>query len=435
MSIDLFLGIDFGTGGCRAAAIDDRGELRAGAAVELPPPRRRDGGSEQDPALWWTALLHTLRILRDRIDPAAVRALAVDGTSASLLLADAAGEPLGPALMYDDTRSQAEAARIAVIAPAECGAHGATSALAKLLHVQDEPERRGARHALHQADWVSGRLGGAYGVSDENNCLKLGYDSVDRRWPDWLDRLGARRELLPRVVPPGTVIGPLRAADVLRLGYPADLRVVAGTTDSVAAFLAAGSAAGTPETGTAVTSLGSTLVLKVLSDRPVFAPQYGVYSHRLGDRWLAGGASNSGGKVLRHFFSQTALDAMTPRLTPARPTGLDYYPLAAPGERFPHNDPAFPPRLIPRPADDVVFFQGLLEGIARIEAQGYQLLARLGAPYPTHVLTVGGGARNAAWSAIRQGLLQVPLRPARSEQACVGAALLALRALTGAGEN
>jgi sugar (pentulose or hexulose) kinase len=423
MSSGLFLGIDFGTSGCRAAAVDERGELRAEVAVELPPPRREPaGGSEQDPELWWSALVDLLGRLASAIDPAGVRALAVDGTSATLLLTDAAGRPLTPALMYDDARSRTEAARIAAVAPPGCAAHGPTSALAKLLHLQGRAPH--ARHALHQADWIAGRLCGRYGVSDENNCLKLGYDAVQRGWPGWLEHLAVRGELLPEVVVPGTVLGLLQDAGVRKLGYAADLRIAAGTTDSVAAFLATGA----NEIGAAVTSLGSTLVLKVLSDRPVFAPQYGIYSHRMGERWLAGGASNSGGGVLLHHFTRAQLEAMTPRLTPSRATGLDYYPLVAPGERFPHNDPAWPPRLTPRPGDDVEFFQGMLEGIARIEAQGYRLLAALGAHYPTTVTTVGGGARNAAWSTIRQAMLGVPLRPARSEHACYGAALLARRA-------
>lgn len=425
MNPDLFLGIDFGTGGCRAAALDAGGELRAEAAVDLPPPRRGDGTSEQDPALWWTALIEVLRRIAGRIEAGAVRAIAVDGTSATLLLTDATGRPLGPALMYDDARGRAEAAHIAAIAPAGCAAHGPTSALAKLLHLQ---EQAAACHALHQADWIAGSLCDSYGISDENNSLKLGYDVVERRWPDWLERLGVRRELLPRIVAPGTPLGALRAPEILALGYRAEMSVVAGTTDSVAAFLATGA----HDIGTAVTSLGSTLVLKVLAERPVFAPEFGVYSHRLGNLWLVGGASNSGGKVLLQHFSRAELDAMTPKLDPHHPTGLDYYPLAGPGERFPHNDPAWPPRLTPRPADDVEFFQGLLEGIARIEARGYRLLAELGAPYPTQVLTVGGGARNAAWTRIRQALLGVPLRTAHSEQACHGAARLAREAFIAA---
>ncbi|HDO34643.1 MAG TPA: carbohydrate kinase, partial [Chromatiales bacterium] len=107
--------------------------------------------------------------------------------------------------------------------------------------------------------------------------------------------------------------------------------------------------------------------------------------------------------------------------------GLGYYPLLAPGERFPIADPDLAPRLTPRPADDARFFQGLLEGIARIEARGYRLLAELGAPYPVSVRTVGGGARNAPWRRIRERLLGVPVPASEHEDAAYGAALLARR--------
>ena len=80
-----------------------------------------------------------------------------------------------------------------------------------------------------------------------------------------------------------------------------------------------------------MTSLGSTLVLKLVSDRPVFSPAHGVYSHRLGDLWLTGGASNSGGAVLAQYFSADELRALTPLLKPDVPTGLDYYPLPGHG--------------------------------------------------------------------------------------------------------
>ena len=157
----------------------------------------------------------------------------------------------------------------------------------------------------------------------------------------------------------------------------------------------------------------------------MFSPAHGVYSHRLGDRWLTGGASNSGGAVLAQYFSAEELRALTPLLKPDVPTGLDYYPLPSTGERFPVNDPALAPRLSPRPADRVVFLQGLLEGIARIEARGYELLAELGAPRLTALWTGGGGAQNPAWERIRARALKVEMRHARSEQAAYGSALLA----------
>ncbi len=216
-----------------------------------------------------------------------------------------------------------------------------------------------------------------------------------------------------------------------RLGLPDRVIVAAGTTDGCAAFLATGAA----EIGEGVTSLGSTLTIKQLSDRPLFAPAFGIYSHRLGDRWLAGGASNSGGAALAAHFDPPALARLSARIDPRVATPLDYYPLAAPGERFPIADPTLAPRVTPRPADDAEFLHGLLEGIARIEALGYRRLAELGGAGLQAVRTVGGGAGNAVWSAIRARVLGVEMRPAASEQAAVGVARLALAAVEEEGRS
>lgn len=411
----IFLGIDFGTSGCRAVAINVNGELLAQAETAF------GAGAVADSTQWWQALTRVLKDLLAAVDRKKVRALAVDGTSATLLLCDTHGRPLTPALLYNDARALAQAARIAVRAPQQAAVHGPTSSLAKLLWFQDNGFASQAAHALHQADWIAGRLTGAYGHSDYHNCLKLGYDTEHLAWPTWLADLGVNTALLPKVHVPGESLGQLHPDAAALLGLPPETKVRAGTTDGVAAFLAAGAHA----PGHGVTSLGSTLVLKLVSDRPVFSPAHGVYSHRLGNRWLTGGASNSGGAVLAQYFSAEELRALTPLLKPDVPTGLDYHPLSGTGERFPVNDPALAPRLSPRPADRVVFLQGLLEGIARIEARGYELLAELGAPRLTALWTSGGGAQNLAWERLRMHQLKVPLHKAHSELAAYGSAQLA----------
>lgn len=416
----LYLGIDVGTSGVRACLIDAAERILDTEHTPLPTPSRDGARCEQDPWLWWQALERVLDALAARCDLSPVAALALDATSATLLACADDGTPRVPALMYNDRRAVAEAARIAAIAPAESGAHGASSSLAKALWFSTQPETHATQRWLHQADWLSGRLLGHYTCSDENNALKLGYDPVARCWPAWLAQLGLDPQRLPQVVAPGTPLGPLHSEWVQRWGMP-QAQVVAGTTDSTAAFLATGA----DRIGQAVTSLGSTLVLKVLAERPVFAPQYGVYSHRLGDRWLAGGASNSGGAVLRQCFSDAQLRALETRLHPDRPTGLDYYPLPAVGERFPLNDPQLAPRMTPRPADDAQFLQGILEGIAEIEARGYALLHDLGAPYPIEVISCGGGACNAPWRELRAHRLGVPVTVAAHQDAAFGAARLA----------
>jgi len=393
-----------------------RGALLAIRSSRLAPSNRRN------PACWWQAVESALAALKASADLSGVRCIAVDGTSGTIVLLDEAGQPMRQASLYNDPAPEAAARAVTAAAPAGSAAGGATSPLAKLLAFQDVP---GTARLAHQADWVAAQLGAPVGISDENNALKTGYDPVRRCWPSWLRGLGIRVTLLPDVVEPGTPIGAIDSALANRFGLPADVVIAAGTTDGCAAFLATGA----DNVGEAVTSLGSTLTLKQLCERPIFSSKYGVYSHRLGSRWLAGGASNSGGAALARYFTSDALVALSACIDPAFESGLDYYPLPSPGERFPFADPHLPPRDTPRPTDDVRFLHGLLEGIARIEALGYRRLADLGGPALDSVRTVGTGARNAAWTVLRQRALGVTMTVARSEEAAMGAATLALKAL------
>jgi len=434
----LFIGIDLGTSGCRAIAIDAQHHIHAEVTVDLPAPLRSGSHVEQAPALWWAAVCQCLETLSLKVDPQHVRAIAVDGTSATLLLTDKQRKPLIPALMYNDARAISQADTIARLAPANTAAQGASSALAKLLWLSENGQCDSAAYVAHQADWVAGQLceqtGTSSAFTDDNNALKLGFDAENKHWPDWLKNLNFPHRLLPEVVAPGTIIGRLNHALARRFGFPENTRIVAGTTDSTASFMATGAC----EIGEAVTALGSTLVVKVIAEKPIFAAEYGVYSQPLmvdgQQRWLVGGASNSGGAVLRQYFSDEQLHSLTSRLKPEQATGLNYYPLPSVGERFPVNDAQLKPRLEPRPEDDRVFFQGLLEGIADIEAQAYLLLARLGAPYPVSVRSTGGGAANSAWTHIRQQRLQTPecqtrMLKAQHTQAAFGSALLALSSI------
>lgn len=416
---NLYIGIDLGTSGIRACAIDDTTQVCAMANASLAAPIQNGRAIEQDANLWWQTLEQVLHQLLQQINASQVRALCVDGTSGTVLVSDAQGTPLAPALMYNDSRSLEQAERIRAIAPAECAAHGASSGLAKLLYLQQHFPH--ARHVLHQADWIAGTLCDRFDVSDENNALKTGYDAQNRCWPKWLDQLKVNHNWLPRVVPPGTAIATISAHWAQHFHLPTNTQIIAGTTDSIAAFIATGAR----QPGEAVTSLGSTLVLKIVCNQPVYAPQYGIYSHRLGKFWLAGGASNSGGAVLKKYFSDAQLAAMTPQLQPQQPTGLNYYPLLSSGERFPLNDATLKPRLEPRPTDDVKFFQGMLEAMARIEYDGYRKLHELGAPWPVNVRSAGGGSVNTAWTQIRQQLLNVPVTRVKNTEACYGTALLA----------
>ncbi|MFP4611476.1 MAG: FGGY-family carbohydrate kinase [Thiohalophilus sp.] len=422
-SSPLYVGIDLGTSGCRATAINRDATILYTASTELPPARAEGNARYQDPLLWWQAVERVLDELFEQVDPGQVERIAVDGTSGSVLVTNAAGEPLREALLYNDQRDPVYVEHLKAMAPPDNPVLSPGSGLVKLLWLSMHVDKSALAHCLHQADWIAGKLTDIYGISDVNNCLKTGFNAEHHTWPRWMDTLPLDNAWLPDVQQPGTPVGPISEQMAKRFSLSAETLIVSGTTDSTAAFIATGAS----EPGDAVTVLGSTLVLKVLGTTPILAANYGVYSQPLGDLWLVGGASSSGGAVLQQHFSGQQLQAMTPRLDPEQPTGLQYYPLPAQGERFPINDPHLSPQLEPRPDDDVTFFQGLLEGIARIEKQGYERLAELGAPFPKRVLTAGGGSVNEAWTQIRQSLLGIPVETAPHTEAAYGSALIALR--------
>ena len=412
---DLYLGLDVGTSGARALVMDATGAELASAKAAMAD----FGPNLRDPQVWWQAACRAVQGALAQVDRNRIVALAVDGTSGTMLAVDAAGMPLADGVMYNDVCTDtAILDSIAAHAPQTSAAHGPTSGLARALVLQ----ALGAAKLLHQADWIAWNFSGRM-VSDANNGLKTGYDPVAGAWPDWIAATGLAPALLPATVEPGTPVGHITAAAAAMFGLPPHTQVIAGTTDGCASFLATGAAL----PGDGVTAIGTTLTLKILSDRPIFAPEYGIYSHRILGMWLAGGASNSGGAALLAHFTSAEMAALTPMLTAAQPTGLAYYPLPKPGERFPIADPALPSRVSPRPASDATFLQALFEGIAGIESLGYARLAELGAPALRAVRSLGGAAANPAFTAIRARTLNAPLQPARSDEAALGAALLAQR--------
>ena len=414
-----YLGIDIGTSGVRGCCIDENGIELAQASIAMNLPALEDGRCEQDPNIWWQATIDVIQTISKTLKSTEISAIAIDGTSGTVLLTDENGNPVSAALMYNDQRCLSEAEQIATIAPQNSAAHGPSSGLAKLLHLfKHNPN---ATILCHQADWVSAKLSGNFGVSDQNNCLKTGYDPVTQCWPDFIQTLGIPETLLPKVVSAGTCIGVIKTDIAKTLGLPLDCELVAGTTDSIAAFIATGAR----EVGTGVTSLGSTLSLKMITSKPIFSGKDGIYSHRLGEAWLVGGASNSGGRVLQQHFSQQQMNELTPLLDADKITGLNYYPLPEKGERFPVNDAELKSLILPRPDNNLEFFQALLEGITGIEKTGYEKLQSLSGTQLTNIITSGGGSSNTEWTKIRQNMIGTTVRTSEQTEASYGSALLA----------
>ncbi|CAM0871056.1 unnamed protein product [Alopecurus aequalis] len=382
---------------------------------------RQAGNATNLASSWKEALFHLLGDVPFIYRPS-ISSISIDGTSSTTLIIDRnSGELLGGPFLYNESFPDALPA-VESIAPVNHTVCSGSSTLCKLVSWWNSNCSHDSAILMHQSDWLLWLLHGEYGVSDYNNTLKVGYDPEIDSYPSWL-MAQPYSHMLPSVRAPGAPIGPIKEDLCSQFGFSKKCVVCTGTTDSIAAFLAAR----TTEPGKAVTSLGSTVAIKLVSRVRVDDARFGVYSHRLDDMWLVGGASNTGGAVLRQLFTDDQLVALSRGIDPSVPSPLDYYPLPKQGERFPVSDPSMVPRLQPRPDSDIEYLHGILESIARIEADGYKLLKELGATAVVEVFTAGGGARNEKWTAIRERVLGVPVRKAAQTEAAYGAALLALK--------
>ncbi|MGI8904435.1 MAG: FGGY-family carbohydrate kinase [Solirubrobacteraceae bacterium] len=424
-----WLGVDIGTQSVRALAVSPAGEVLASGSQPLTS--RRDGPRhEQDPEQWWAAFTGACRATTTDLGPASIGALAICGTSGTIMLVDAAGDPLSPGLMYDDSRALEEARRVS-----EAGAGVWESlgyciqpswALPKLLWLlRADPDAAREGRLAHQVDFLARRLVGHEVHADSSHALKSGYDLVHDAWPhDVMAALGVPEGMLPGVVRPGVELGVVGPAGAESTGIAPGTPVIAGMTDGCAAQLASGALA----VGSWSSVLGTTLVLKGVSREPIRDPAGAVYCHRSPDgHWLPGGAGNVGAGVLSERFPGRDLAALDRLAAEHEPAKALAYPLVSRGERFPFIAPDAEGFVLGEPADEGDCFAALLQGVAYIERLCFDHLDHLGAPTSGELRLTGGAARSRYWCQLRADVLGRELRVTENAEPALGMALLAAR--------
>lgn len=424
----VWVGIDLGTQSVRALAITRAGAT-AGSGSRKLSSHRNGVRHEQDPEHWWDAVTGACADALQGIPAGAVRGVAVDGTSGTILLTDPDGRPLTPGLMYDDGRAAAEAVAVnAKGAPvwAELGYQRMQPswALPKLLWLLNHAGYRAADVRLaHQSDFITRRLTGHEVPTDLSNALKTGAHLIREQWPAGLmDALGIPLTVLPALVRSGARIGTVGSAAAEATGLPAGTPVIAGATDGCAAQL--GSGALSPGSWNSV--LGTTLVLKGVTRTLIQDPLGVVYSHKAPDgHWLPGGASSTGARVISRDFAGRDLAELERQAAAYEPAGVLAYPLVSRGERFPFLAPGAEGFLIGHPANDGERYAATLQGVAYIERLCFDFLDFLGAPTGGDLILTGGGTRSDYWCQLRADVLNRPVTLPRNAEPALGMALLA----------
>ena len=425
---DVWVGLDLGTQSVRAVAATRHGEV-VGTGRSPLTSTREGPRHEQDPEQWWQAVVSSSRQALSGVRSGAVRAVAVDATSGTVLLTDTEGRAVSPALMYDDTRAVGELDRVNQVGEAVWTELGylrmqPSWALPKLLWLLREYPGVGGRARLaHQSDFVNRRLVGSEVPTDLSNALKTGAHLIEEAWPtDVFDALGVPAHVLPDLVRPGTYIGQigLQAAEVT--GLPCGTPVIAGMTDSCAAQLGAGAVS--PGNWNCV--LGTTLALKGVTKELVRDPLGAVYSHRAPDgTWLPGGASSTGAGVISRDFHGRDLAELDGLAARHEPAAVVAYPLARQGERFPFVAPQAEGFSLGAGSSEAECYAAILQGVGFIERLCFDYLDLLGADVSGELTFTGGASRSRYWCQLRADILGRTVKLPDNTEPALGMAVLA----------
>lgn len=431
----LFMGIDIGTQGTRVIVSDKTGGIAASASVSLQTLNLASipDHYEQSPDVWWKstaeAIAATIGELKNKgFKPSDILAVSVDGTSGTILPIDNENNPLSNGMMYNDMRSKNETLEVRSLS----GIHeqkmglrfNASFALPKMLWIKKNMPKiyENSRLIIHQADYIVGKLCGEYGRSDYSNSLKTGYDLIDDCWPDYMVELGIDRTKLPVITAPGEIIGRVSQEAAKELGLSVHTLVTAGATDGYASALAAGAV----HVGSWATIIGTTLVLKGVSQSIVIDKTGSSYCHKLpSGSWMVGGASNVGGRCLNNRFSKEEFKLLDTSVDRLSPTGVLIYPLTGKGERYPFVDPSAQEFIVGDVYDSRVMYTALMEGVGYVERLAYDLNKKMGCTIGDEIYTSGGACRSDEWLRIRASIMNRSLKVPVVVDAAMGSAILA----------
>ena len=403
------IGLDVGTTGVKAVAIDHDGHLLASASEEYPLSTPHPGWAEQDPEDWWRAAQACLAQLPNG-------PIGFSGQMHGLVVLDADDRVLRPAILWNDQRTGEECAeiesRVGLARLIELTGNRALTGFTapKLLWLRrHEPETYARiRHVLLPKDYVRFRLTGERAIDVADASGTLLFDVAGRRWStEVCEALEIPLEWLPPAY---------------------ESTEVGGAGDQAAAALGVGIA--TP--GPVSVVLGTSGV--VFGVLPAYAPdpqaRVHVFCHAAPGTWHAMGVMlSAAGSLawLRHVVGGAygELDAEAARWAPGA-EGLLFAPYLA-GERTPYPDPdargAFTGLSLRH--DRGALTRATLEGVAYGLRDSLELLRSLGAR-PAVGRASGGGAASDLWLSIVASVLGLPLERTESEEgSAFGAALLA----------
>lgn len=432
--MSVLVGLDVGTGGARAVAVDESGSVVAEASSEYPLQSPRPGWTEQDPDDWWRGAREALGKVAAEEE---VAGIGLTGQMHGSVFLDSSDEVIRPALLWNDQRTFRQCDEITRIVGEErlisiAGNPALTGFQApKIVWLRDEePANFGqVARVLLPKDYVRLQLTGEYATDASDAAGTLLLDVRARDWSrEILDALEIPHEWMPEVYEGPENTGTLREDVAEQLGLPAGIPVAAGGGDNAAAAVGTGIVG----PGLVSSSVGTSGVL--FAHASEFDPDPsgrlhafchavpGAY-HLMGVTLSAGGSLSWWRETLGGDYEKLVEAASD---VPPGAEGLLFLPYLS-GERTPHLDPKARGAFFGLTSRHGVahMTRAVMEGVIFSLRDSLEIMRELEVPVED-VRATGGGARSSLWRRLQADIYGTPVRRTVADEGpAYGAALLA----------
>lgn len=435
LNMPCVLGIDVGSSSAKVGLFALDGRPIANASRSYPTAEPRPGVKEQDPELWWRAVVEGIQSVTANVPPKEIVAVGATGHISSITFVDHSGKPVRPAVGFQDQRAEAEVAELYSRFSREelAGFLGIdlppapTWPLPRLLWFKKhEPATLQDSHRLLQAkDFVNFRLTGEYS-SDVSSNRGIADFATSRFATELLSALDLPGHLFPRLCSPDEAMGAVSQSAALETGLPAGLPVAAGWNDLNACVLGSGATDG----GDAFDVTGTSEHIGVVTcgrpqSRGVICAPY------LAGKNLFYGVTSAGGGSLAWFAETFGLPIdELPVMAEKVPAGSEllYFLPYLEGERAPIWDPQ---------AQGVFagirtfhtaghFARAVLEGVAYGLWQVFEAVEREAKTVNSPLVISGGAARIRLWNQIKADMTgREAVATENPDAGMLGAAMLA----------
>ena len=434
--MSILIGLDVGTSGARAVAIDESGRMIAEASAEYPLSSPHPGWSEQDPADWWRATKQVLSRVASEVGDG-LAGIGLTGQMHGSVFLDSSDEVVRPALLWNDQRTNKQCEKITEAVGKErlievTGNPALTGFQApKILWLRDEEPDNYEKidRVLLPKDYIRLMLTGEYATDASDASGTLFLDIQDRDWsPEILDTLEIPREWMPVVYEGSESTGNLREGIAGELGVDVGIPVAAGGGDNAAAAVGTGIV----KAGLVSSSVGTSGVIFAYSEafNPDPSGRLHAFCHAVPGAYHLMGVTLSAGGSLAWWRDSLGGDYDTlvaaASEVPPGSEGLIFLPYLM-GERTPHLDPTARGAFFGLTSRHTAahMTRAVMEGVVFSLRDSLEIMHALGVPLG-EVRATGGGARSALWRQLQADIYDTPIRRTTAEEGpAYGAALLA----------